>query len=246
MKIDKNLIIAGVVIVTLLIFSKTGGGNKNATSDSKTKAGQVQLVDSTQFSQLAKDENNFLLDVHVPEQTHIPGTDAFIAYNEIQDNSDKLPEDKSTPILVYCRSGNMSATASKEIADLGYTNVYDLAGGINAYKESNTEVIITPSSQDLGQVIYGNVPTTTFTLTNFTPLPLTVTRVSTSCGCTKAEVNVKEIEAYGSSEIRVSFDPAVHGDATDVGDITRTIYINTDNPNFPQLTSTITANVIKN
>jgi rhodanese-related sulfurtransferase len=246
MKLNKNLlIVGGLIIVVLLIFIKTGGSSDNSGQNNQINPGQVQLVDSIQFSKLSKDEKNFLLDVHIPEQTHIPGTDAFIPYNEIAQNIDKLPQDKSTPILVYCRSGSMSKTASEEIAKLGYINVYDLEGGIISYRESNTEVIITPSNQDLGEVIYGDVPTTTFTLTNFTPLPLTITRISTSCGCTSAEVVDKEIGAYESTTVNVNFDPAVHGDATDVGDITRTIYISTDNSNFPQLTSTITAYVVK-
>lgn len=214
--------------------------NRNGTEN------RVRLVESSEFSRLVKDENNFLLDVHIPEQTHIPGTDAFIPYNEISLNLDKLPEDKSTPILVYCRSGSMSKEASREIVGLGYTNVYDLKGGINIYKESNAGVFISPGNQDLGQVIYGDVPTTTFTLTNFGPLPTKITRVSTSCGCTKAEVEKTELGAYEATQIKVSFNPAVHGDATDVGNVTRAIYIQTDNPNFPELTSTITAKVIKN
>lgn len=242
----KNLAIAGFILVTAFLFflnvkkddGNIGGGEK--------LVGQVQLVDSVAFSNLAKDEKNFLLDVHIPKQTHIPGTDASIPYNEISENVDKLPKDKSTPILVYCRSGSMSKSASEEISKLGYTNVYDLDGGINIYKESNAEIIITPSNQDLGEVIYGDVPTTSFTFTNFTPMPVEITRVSTSCGCTSAEVGKKQLGAYESTEIKVSFDPAVHGDATDVGDITRTIYVNTDNPNFPQLTNTITANVVEN
>jgi hypothetical protein len=139
----------------------------------------------------------------------------------------------------------MSKTASQEIADLGYTNVYDLEGGINAYREQNNEVVITPENQGFGTVVYGDVPTTTFTLTNFTPLPLKITRVSTSCGCTSANVEKEELGAYESTMISVSFDPAVHKDDTDLGELTRTIYIDTDNPNFPKLTSTITANVIK-
>lgn len=247
MKLNKNLLIVGVlVVVVLIIFVKTGGSNETPTQRGGNKTSQVQLVEPAEFSNLVKDGDNFLLDVHVPEQTHIPGTDAFIPYNEISQNLDKLPQDKTTPILVYCRSGSMSATASQELTDLGYTNVYDLRGGMNAYKESNVDVVITPSNQDLGNVIYGDVSTTTFTLTNFTPMPLKITRVSTSCGCTKAEVDKKDVGAYETTEVEVSFDPAVHGDATDVGDITRTIYIDTDNPNFPKLTSTITANVIKN
>lgn len=243
MKINKNFLLIGVLAIVVV------GSVLLVSSRRKNESGvenKIRLVGSSEFSILAKDEKNFLLDVHVPEQTHIPGTDTSIPYNEIFLNLNKLPEDKSTPILVYCRTGTMSKEASKEIASLGYTNVYDLDGGINIYKESNVGVFITPQNRDLGRVIYGEVPTTTFTLTNFGPLPLKITRVSTSCGCTKAEVDKKELGAYEATEIKVSFNPAVHGDATDVGSVTRTIYIQTDNPNFPQLINTITADVIKN
>ena len=40
--------------------------------------------------------------------------------------------DKEQLILVYCRSGNRSKTASKALVDLGYTNVYEF-GGINTW-----------------------------------------------------------------------------------------------------------------
>ena len=41
-------------------------------------------------------------------------------------------DDLDTVILVYCRSGNRSKTASQALADLGYTNVYEF-GGINTW-----------------------------------------------------------------------------------------------------------------
>jgi len=110
---------------------------------------------------------------------------------------------------------------------------------------ANAGVNISPATQDLGIVIYGDVATTEFTLTNSTPKTLNITRVSTSCGCTSAEVERKTIKPYESTTVSVSFDPAVHKDDTDLGELTRTIYIDTDNPNFPKVTSTITANVIK-
>ena len=217
----------------------------NFTNNSLVKNSTAKLVSPQKFAELAKDKNAFILDVHTPEQTHIPNTTAFIPYNQIQQNIDKLPADKSTPILVYCRSGSMSEKASKEIADFGYTNVYDLEGGTNAYKESNVSVSLTPDTKALGTVVYGDVATTTFTLINYTPLPLKITRVSTSCGCTKASTDKELLEAYEATSINVSFDPAVHKDDTDLGDLTRTIYIETDNPNFPNLESKITATVIK-
>lgn len=243
---NKTLFIIGLILAAVAFFAyNTFGSDRNSSVQKDVVSEGVQLVSPTEFSELVKKGDGFLVDVHTPEQTHIPGTDAFIPYTEIEQNINKLPVDKSTPILIYCRSGSMSKTASQEIVKLGYTNVYDLDGGVNAYKEQNNEVVITPSNQDLGTVIYGDVSTTTFTLTNFTPLPLKITRVSTSCGCTSAEVGEKELEAYESTIVSVSFDPAVHKDDSDLGELTRTIYIDTDNPNFPKLTSTITANVVK-
>ena len=42
-----------------------------------------------------------------------------------------IPE-KDTTVLVYCRSGNRSKTASKALAELGYTNIYEF-GGISTW-----------------------------------------------------------------------------------------------------------------
>lgn len=204
------------------------------------------LVSPEEFDQLAKAPNAFVLDVHTPEQTHIPGTDAFIPYDKIKENVSKLPEDKNTPILVYCRSGSMSREATQTLAKLGYLQVYDLAGGVNAYKHSHEFIAVVPDTKALGEVIYGDVAETEFTLTNFTPDPVTITRVSTSCGCTTAKLQKQELEAYDLTTVRVSFNPAFHKDDTDLGELTRTIYIETDNPNFSKLTAEITANVVKN
>ena len=245
---QKNIILTIVIAVGLGLvwFISKPSVQSNSTNAVSTKNSAVKLVSPSEFAERARDKNAFIVDVHTPEQTHIPGTDAVIAYDQIEQNLDKLPTDKSTPILVYCRSGSMSATAAKEIAALGFTNVYDLAGGANAFKESNVSVSLAPDTKALGTVVYGDVATTTFSLTNYTPLPLKIIRVSTSCGCTKASVEKEELEAYESTTVNVSFDPAVHKDDTDLGELIRTIYIETDNPNFPNLESTITATVVKN
>ena len=39
---------------------------------------------------------------------------------------------KDSKVLVYCRSGNRSKTASQKLAELGYTEVYEF-GGINTW-----------------------------------------------------------------------------------------------------------------
>lgn len=251
---NKTKLILSILVAIILagwgIRFIVNRGNSPITTNSvsgqnKEQSSSVKLVSPQEFSQLAQNEDAFIVDVHTPKQTHIPGTDAFIPDTEISARAGELPDDKSTPILVYCRSGNMSASASKEIAALGYTNVYDLKGGTNAYKEQQVSVQLWPEKHDLGTVIYGDVATTSFTLTNYTPLPLKITRVSTSCGCTKASVEKEELGAYESTTVNVSFDPAVHKDDTDLGELSRTIYIETNNPNYSDLETMITANVIK-
>jgi rhodanese-related sulfurtransferase len=242
-----TVILIALILITGSVFWATQRDEgEPKKSDAEIKSNQATLVSPREFAELAKNEDVFILDVHTPEQNHIPGTDAFIPDNQIAENAEQLPDDKSTPILVYCRSGNMSASAAEEIAKLGYSKVYNLDGGTNAYKEQQVSVELWPSKKELGTVVYGDIATTTFTLTNYTPLPLKITRISTSCGCTKASVDKKELAAYESTTVSVSFDPAVHKDDTDLGKLTRTIYIETDNSNFSDLESTITATVVKN
>ncbi|MBU2632475.1 DUF1573 domain-containing protein [Patescibacteria group bacterium] len=242
MAMNKKVIIGLLIAIGLLSYAWTTNKPANTAVD---KNSAIRLITPLEFSKLAKNKDALVLDVHIPEQTHIPGTSAFIPYNKITENKDKLPKDKTTPILVYCRSGSMSADAAKQLALLGYSQVYDLVGGTNAYKESNVSVSLSPKEKALGTVIYGEIATTTFTLTNYAPLPLKITRISTSCGCTKASVESKELGAYNSTIVNVSFDPAVHKDDTDLGDLSRTIYIETDSPNYPRLEGIITATVIK-
>ena len=49
-------------------------------------------------------------------------------------NIEKLVSDKNTKIIVYCRSGNRSATAANTLINLGYKNVYDLGAMNNCSK----------------------------------------------------------------------------------------------------------------
>lgn len=76
-----------------------------------------------------------LIDVHTPEQKHIAGTDLVVPYNKIEQNLSQLPTDKNAKIVLYCRSGAMSRAAAYQLAEEGYTNIFDLVGGKQAYDD---------------------------------------------------------------------------------------------------------------
>lgn len=240
------VLVVGALIVS---YSSSNEEGDNAIEETQTTSFEsYQNVTAEEFASIIETNDPFIVDTHIPEQEHISGTDSFIPYTEIETNLGDLPTDKDTEILVYCRSGNMSQTASQTLVDLGYTNVKNLIGGkiaYDAYLQKNQQgVTISPINQDLGTVIFGDVPETNFVIFNNTDQEITLTRVTTSCGCTQAFPEKDVLQPSESIDMKVTFDPAVHGDATDVGDLTRTIYVETDHPEYLRLENTISATVV--
>ncbi len=104
------------------------------TDSTVIDAGSAALLSPAEFEDIIAAGDAIVLNVHVPYEGHIEGTDAFIPFDEIA--SSPLPDDLNQPIALYCRSGNMSATATRTLVEMGYTDVVDLAGGMNAWVET--------------------------------------------------------------------------------------------------------------
>lgn len=102
---------------------------------------QFQTISSEQLAQRFKHKDFAFINVHVPYEGEIEQTDAFIPFDQIASNLDKLPSDKSAAIILYCRSGRMSEIAAATLTSLGYTNVAHLQGGFNAWAASGRVVL---------------------------------------------------------------------------------------------------------
>ena len=96
----------------------------------------MKEVSVQELKQLIDTKADFqLIDVREPhefDEANINGH--LIPLGEVLDRADEISKDKQ--VVVHCRSGKRSATAIQALeAQMGYTNLYNLKGGILAYIE---------------------------------------------------------------------------------------------------------------
>jgi len=103
--------------------------------------------------------------------------------------------------------------------------------------------VVNPASIDFGDIDQkGGLVATTVTVLNSGNTPLEIHRVSTSCGCTTANMDTSPLQPDEERALTISFDPMVHADQS--GPITRVVYLQTSDPEQPEIEINIIGNVI--
>ncbi|WP_293445813.1 rhodanese-like domain-containing protein [Persephonella sp.] len=98
-------------------------------------------LSAEQFKKMIKEKDVVILDVRTPEEYekdgHIKGANLIPVqlFRYIY-----LPGLRDKKVLVYCRSGNRSVTASRMLEQMGIKNVYNLKGGIIEWKSKKLPV----------------------------------------------------------------------------------------------------------
>ena len=80
-----------------------------------------------------------LIDVRSPEEHQggfIPGTDFNIDFRQIQNRHQELQAELNSHVVVYCQSGHRSNIAAETLMSLGYKNVYNVEGSMNAWEDA--------------------------------------------------------------------------------------------------------------
>lgn len=113
------------LLLSLLLLAGCGG---NA-------ADGYQQITQEEAKEMMDNQEVIILDVREQDEYgsgHIPGA-VLLPVGTIDETTaaEVIPE-KDATVLVYCRSGNRSKTASSTLAGLGYTNIYEF-GGINTW-----------------------------------------------------------------------------------------------------------------
>jgi rhodanese-related sulfurtransferase len=77
-----------------------------------------------------------VINVHIPYEGDIPGTDTSIPYDDVDAIEDYLAHDHCADLLLVCRSDHMSQIAGDELVKRGYLRVRDLKGGFIAWQNA--------------------------------------------------------------------------------------------------------------
>lgn len=107
-----------------------------ATQPDASTAPGVRVASPEEAHALVDAEEVVVLDVRTPEEYaagHIDG--AVLVDFQADDFADRIDAlDRDTTYVLYCRSGNRSAQARALMADLGFRDVTDVAGGFQAWQ----------------------------------------------------------------------------------------------------------------
>ena len=118
--------IFSLMLPLLLVLAGCGGDPANST---------YQQIPQEEAKEMMDTQKVIILDVREQDEFdagHIPGAVLLPVGSISAVTAAAVISESDTVVLVYCRSGNRSKTASQALAELGYTNVYEF-GGINTW-----------------------------------------------------------------------------------------------------------------
>ena len=132
------------IIVFLLIAAVLAAcQSKFVTGEKITVSnGTYVNVSPAELNKMLKNKDFMFINVHIPFAGNIADTDLSIPYDQIStpENLAQLPVDKNAKIVLYCRSGRMSEIAAKELVSLGYTNIWNLDGGMVGWEQAGYKI----------------------------------------------------------------------------------------------------------
>jgi len=131
-------LIYSAILATILFMAIISGCLSSTTTSEKAKYVDVSIQ---QAKEMIDRGEVFILDVRTQEEYnegHISGS-TLIPVQELEARLNELPRNKK--ILVYCRSGNRSATASEILIKNGFTQIFNMKGGITEWKNAGYDVV---------------------------------------------------------------------------------------------------------
>ena len=142
--------VIAILIAVVLVGFFVSGQNKSSGTEEKTQVKEAQTkqepiikdVNAREAADLVernKDSTNFvIIDVRTPSEYaagHLEKATNF-NYSSSSFKSELEKLDKNKAYFIYCHSGNRSKKALEVMRELGFSEVYNILGGISAWTGS--------------------------------------------------------------------------------------------------------------
>jgi hypothetical protein len=109
--------------------------------------------------------------------------------------------------------------------------------------KSPGRIELSTTNFDFGAISNRKAVSQEFTVRNTGQGELSIVGVSTSCGCTTAQIDKQQLAPGETAQLTVTFDPLVHNGAT--GEFVRVVYVRSDDPDTPEATLTVHVTVVE-
>ena len=125
-----------LILIILLGFFVTGCSN----AEKESNLVQVEFITTNEVKKIIDNYQEYSDTVIIDVRSEVEYNSGHLkeAINIPLPNIESIDIDKDKKVIVYCRSGSRSKTASVKLKELGYNKVYDM-GGVEDWKHELVE-----------------------------------------------------------------------------------------------------------
>jgi rhodanese-related sulfurtransferase len=120
-------VISGTMVLWPTIAKMTGGSRDIGTLETTRlmNSGNALVLDIRDTAEFSGGR--------IPKSKNIP-------LSEIGKRIDEISKFKDKPVIITCRANNRAASAARLLKQQGFTDVYQLAGGIGAWQQASLPI----------------------------------------------------------------------------------------------------------
>ena len=139
----RRLSLFTVLFIAVIGFTACTGNGAISVEGKEVPVNGGSYIDITpaQLNSMLETKDFLLVNVHIPYEGEILQTDLLVPFDQIEANLSLFPEDKGAKIVLYCRSDSMSNIAARTMVKLGFTNIWNLDGGMIEWEKQGYELI---------------------------------------------------------------------------------------------------------
>ncbi len=127
------------IIITLFFILHTFACNTNKPHNLETSNTQkLENITVSQVKEMMNNQKYTIIDVRTPEETALGKISNTALEINVLNKDIFMQEiaklDKSKPYIIYCRSGSRSKSACQIMQQEGFSHLYNMLGGYNAWQ----------------------------------------------------------------------------------------------------------------